>query len=578
MYLILTVILIILFLYQNQRISALEGEIQNLRSGSPRPANAASPAGTVAEQGVMPHAVPGTPPSAYVPLQPAGPNVFVEWLKKDLFMKIGALFLLMGLGWFVSYAFMNNWIGEAGRITLGLSAGALFLILGVWRIRTHEHQGAVFTVLGSSTVLLTVFAARELYGFFTPMTALLTMFLAVLFVTFVSLTYRRNSLALAGLILAAIAPYFTNAPSPLIFEQFTYLFVVVLGTLWIVYYTGWRNLTATALTIVFLETLPYLWTNAEKFLVLLFVFLFVATFFVANIVSILRVRGAALSQAHLFTAFGTAFFLILWVFSVAPEHLQSLLFVAWMFVFSFGAYAAYLGTSERAPFYVYGATSIALLGAATTAELSGPVLIIAYTFEIAAVIIASVFLRLEQRVTKTLSLLFAVPMLLSLESLGSRAWDTGVIHGDFFVILILALVLSIVGLFMREQVAPEKGDNQHGVALVLFGILYALSLVWLVFHALLTDDVATMLSLTVYTLVGLGAFLAGRMRDNPSLKTGGAVLLGLVAGRLLLIDVWMMDLFGRIVTFLVIGALFISTAFFARSRKNNDAPETVHTT
>lgn len=549
---------------QKKRIDALEREVQNLTAYFSRQGSV-----PLQQQNVtIPQVIEPIPEQTNVfPQTVETPNLFIEWLKKDLFMKLGALFLLMGLGWFVSYAFMNDWIGEAGRIALGLLTGSLFLLLGFWRIKTHEHQGAVFTVLGSSTVLLTVFAARELYGFFTPVTALFIMFLSVVFVTFVSLMYNRNSLALAGLILAAIAPYFTNSPTPLIFEQFFYLFTIVLGTLWIVYYTGWRNLTATALVIVFLQTLPYVWMGgSERFLVLLFVFLFVATFFVANIISILRIQGAVLSQTHLFTAFGTALFLILWVFSVAPENLQSLIFVAWMLAFSFGAYIVYLGTNERIPFYVYGATSIALLGAATTAELSGPVLIIAYTFEIASVIVVATMLHLNKRVASSLSLLFAVPMLLSLESMVSYSWNSGIIHGDFFVILILSLVLAIVGLFMREQAVSSGDQEQSGMTLIFFGVAYGLALVWLVLHALFfDDDLATMLSLTVYTILGLISFFLGKVKDDRGMKIVGGVLLGLVAGRLLIVDVWAMDLFGKIITFLVIGTLFVSTAFFGKS-------------
>ena len=49
---------------------------------------------------------------------------FVTWIKEDWLMKLGALLLLIGFGWFATYAFLNNWIGPAGRISLGLGLGA----------------------------------------------------------------------------------------------------------------------------------------------------------------------------------------------------------------------------------------------------------------------------------------------------------------------------------------------------------------------------------------------------------------------------------------------------------------------
>lgn len=494
-----------------------------------------------------------------------GLDNFIVWLKKDFLMKLGALFLLMGMGWFVSYAFMNNWIGEAGRILLGLLTGVAILMIGVWRIRKYEHQGAIFVVLGSSTVLLTVFAARALYDFFTPTLALLLMFVTVLFVAFVSLRYQRNSLALAGLILAGIAPYFTASPTSFAIEQFLYLLVVVSGTLWIVFFTGWRNLTLTALVIVFLETLPFIERNEDSTIVLLWVFLFVAIFFVANIVSIIRVAGTALSKPHLLTALGTAMFLIVWVFGVAPEEWQSLLFVAWMLVFSFGSYIVYMTTSERIPFYVYGGTSVALLAAATTAELNGAVLTIAYLFEIGILVVIAQALNLERKVVISLSMLFIVPMILSLDNISAYSWNTGVLHADFFVVALCGLVLALVGLFVYEKSDSESG-KMCGSTLIIFGILYGLTLIWLILHALLSEDIATMCSLVIYTIFGLIALFKGRIEDNKELTVAGWALLALVVARLLLVDVWAMDLFGRIITFLVIGALLISTAFMGKTR------------
>ena len=97
---------------------------------------------------------------------------FAVWLKEDWLLKVGAFLLLIGFGWLATYAFLNNWIGPMGRIALGIIAGALILVLGWWRIRKYLNQGGVFIVLGSTTILLTIFAAREIYGFFTPLSAL----------------------------------------------------------------------------------------------------------------------------------------------------------------------------------------------------------------------------------------------------------------------------------------------------------------------------------------------------------------------------------------------------------------------
>ncbi len=562
---ILSIVNLFLFFHLKGRIDRLEKSNTTLPDAINTPSLSAlvTPDGfanTEPEIPVAPQAVPQ-------PVFTEAPSPFITWLKEDFLMKVGGLFLLMALGWFVSYAFANNWIGPMGRVALGLVFGAGLLVFGAIRIRTFEHQGAVFTVLGSTTILLTVAAGHAVYGFFTPLSALGLVFLSVLFVTFVSLQYRRQSLALAGLILASIAPHFIAGFATSITEQFMYLFAIVLGTLWIVYITGWRTLTFAALIIVFLKTFPYLVPQAESTLVLLWVFMFVAIFFIANIISILRVQGEALSEAHLFTAFGTAFFLVLWVFTVAPKDMQSLLFVFWMLVFSFGAYIAYKATSNRIPFYVYGATSLALLASATAAELDGPLLVIAFTFETAIIVFCAEFLRLKENAVSSLCLLFIVPFILSLKSIISPAWKQGVLHGDFFVLTIFAFSLLIVGLFMYEQSAAlgRKG-GETAKALMLGASFYGLMLIWLVLHAVLFADMATMLALIVYTIIGVTLYKIGSDQGSDEIRTIGGILIGFVAGRLLLVEVWQMGLAGRIITFLAIGVLLISTAFMKKKK------------
>jgi uncharacterized membrane protein len=162
-------------------------------------------------------------------------------------MKLGAFLVLCAFGWFVSLAFMNGWIDENGRIALGYILGAGILTLGYVRTRTFVHQGGILAVLGSSIILLTTYAAREFYDFFTPFTALLIIFLTVAFVAFMSVRYERMSLALASLVLASIAPFFTSDPFPDLVERFTYLLVIVFGSLWVVYLRGWSLLTLGAL-------------------------------------------------------------------------------------------------------------------------------------------------------------------------------------------------------------------------------------------------------------------------------------------------------------------------------------------
>lgn len=521
---------------------------------------------------IISSAAPGQP---VVPPTQTGPTLsdkFIEWLKEDWLLKLGALLLLIGFGWLTTYAFLNNWIGPMGRIALGIVAGVLFILLGWWRIKKYIHQGGVFLVLGSTTILLTIFAAREIYGFFTPLSALIVMFLSTAFVALASVKYNNRILALASLILAGIAPLFTNAPSPDYVGLFSYLFIVILGTIWIVTLTGRRELTAAALILITFYSLPHLFssTSADTGTLLLFAYAFTAIFFLTNTVGILKLKGKEIIP-DLVTAAGNGLLLLAWIMTAAQDEWKSLIIAAWMVVFAVGAFLIFRITQRREPFYVYAGVGIAMLAAATSAELKGATLTIAYTIESGIIALIAYLVLRDIKAAERTSLLLIGPIILSIGSLTSYAWATSVIHKDFFVLLILGLTLLGLGLFFLRHVreVEDRESQQLNATLLVVGSIYTYALLWLSLHAgLQNNNTAVMISLVVYTIIGLIAYFYGLANKRNGLRLYGGALVGFVVGRLLLVDVWKMELAGRIVTFFLIGALLVSTAFLGRKKKS----------
>jgi hypothetical protein len=582
MSLLLAIIALVWVYTLSNRVSVLEEQLR-VQEREPAPDRSMTGVERAAlgvlqgERNVPPHEEVPTPvvreTAPYVANEPDALSRFMDWIKVDFMVKLGAFLLLCALGWFVSYAFMNGWIGEIGRIALGITAGAAFLILGYWRIRHEVHQGAIFSVLGSSIVLLTVYAGRELYDFFTPLSALLIMFLSVAFVALLAVSRESERLALASLTLASIAPLFTASPYPDVIERFTYLLVIVFGSLWVVYLRGWSSLTLGALVVVFLHGLPYLAsyiTSGDRDVVLLFAFVFTAIFFVANILGLICNENEKNRTPHLLIAGGTGLYLIAWIFAVAPPEWQSLLFVSWMFVFSVGSFVVYRVIERPEPFYLYGATSIALLAAATASELSGPALTIAYTIEIGVLVLGATYIVKDKSLASVLACLFMFPVLFSVENMVSADWYTGIFHDSFFVLLILMLTLGVIGLLGYELGEKEStGVSVTASTLLIASGVYLVILIWLVFHAgdALSESTATLFALLVYAVAGITAYTRGRSLGNDTLRYVGWALIALVMGRLLLIDVWDMELGGRIITFFIIGLLFISTAFLRKEKQ-----------
>jgi len=509
-------------------------------------------------------------------IETASVNKFIEWLKEDWLLKLGALLLLIGFGWLTTYAFLNNWIGPTGRIVFGIVAGVMFLLLGWWRVKKYINQGGIFLVLGSTTILLTIFAAREIYDFLTPLSALVVMFLSTAFVALVSVKYNSRSLALASLILAGIAPLLTNAPTINYVGLFSYLFVVILGAIWITVITGRRELTTAALLIVTFYSLPHLFsfTSADTGTLLLFAYAFSVVLFLTNTAGILKLKDKEIIP-DLVTAAGNGLFLLSWIMFAAQDEWKSLIISAWMIVFVVGAFLIFRITQRREPFYVYAGIGVAMLAAATSVELKGATLTIVYIIESGIVSLIAYSILKDVRIAERVSLLLIGPIIFSFGSLTSKAWAISVLHQDFFVLLFLGLMLLGLGLFFLRRIreVTEEVSQQISIWWLVIGSLYIYALLWLSLHsALKNDNTAVMISLVVYTIIGLISYFYGLTNGKKGLRIYGGVLVGFVVGRLFLVDIWKMEIAGRIVTFFLIGALLVSTAFLGKKKDKINLP------
>lgn len=553
------------------RVKSIEATLKPRGQATP-----ATPSNTSAPQ--TKNSVPGTATNpAQVIMQepqsgltkPVSSDVLIDWLKDDWLLKLGAILLLIGFGWFARYAFLNNWIGPAGRITIGLLVGVVTLIFGWLRLHTHRRQGEVFLVLGSTIILITTYAAREFYDFFNPGIALLVMFLSTAFVGAASVRYRSQGLALSGLILAGVAPLLTASSNPSQIALFAYLFVVTLGIIWIVTLRKWRSLTAAALIMVAFYSVPhFLNTAADGDVILLFIYAFAGLFFIVHTLGAIQLKGEE-ATPDLVTAAGNGLFLLSWIWTQAPDEWQSLIIAAWMVVFGVGGFTVFRTTGSKRSFYTYIGIGVTYLAAATAIELNGPALTIAYTIETALIPFITYLSTKDRRMTTLATFLLVGPVVLSFNSIVASVWLQSVFHDHFFVLIILTAALFGLGLFFKRLDNEEDNTADVKVDTVMFvvGSLYVFAIIWLSSHAALSNkDTATTFSLITYTVIGIACHFYGKFWEKRHLYAYGGFVLAAVIVRLLIIDVWRMQLTGRIVTFFAIGALLVSTAFLARRK------------
>lgn len=638
----------------------------------------------VPQSPVAQHAVQSedlTPP-LHVSTQPTFD--LVAWLAKDWLLKLGALCVLIAFGWFVSYAFINGWVGPFGKIALGLCFGTILLAFGWWRIKSEIEQGAIFLALGAAINLLVVYAARSLYDMFTPATALVLMFATSAFVAYMSALYRHKTLAVLGVLLAGTAPFLTATSAAHDIGLFSYLLVVVLGSMLVAWYTRFGAPSLVSLGIVAIYSMKFVGASILDERMLVFGMLFACVFFVAGIVRTFR-RGVALIAYDITLAVGNAALLLFYIVTFAPADWQSLIVAAWMSVFLLGAFLTVRMLRARSFFFIYAGIGLSYLVVATALELEGNVLVVALATEAAVIIVATDLLLKSRTLTERVALLMAGPAFLAVEAIVSPLWQMGVIQSAMFTLLTVGVLMVITGFFtLRRLIIATEGKTSflrawhipvgfmffsaiaaqafalgvhlplylvliaatcvpplirsvlrssrvaeasgtlllipsliaiqslfapewqhtavHGHMLVLlvaagclsvlayvfyiwralgdecawyetlsgwYAVLasgFAAALVWLISHAYLSEGQAVALSLIVYVITGLSTYLYGVVHESAMLRKYGTTVLALAFGRLLLVDVWVLELLWRIVTFFVIGLMLLGTAFIRKGK------------
>ncbi len=508
-----------------------------------------------------------------------------DFLGENWLVKVGVLLLVLSLGWFVTYAFSHDWIGPIGRVLLGVIFGGILLGMGTWRFARSSIQGIALLTGGVASIYVSVFAGMTLYNFYTPIVGLFFMGVVTAYMMVLSGFRASRSLSFATLIYGFVAPLFVWGHVEINILA-GYLFVLSFGVIVLDVILGWRATTLTALIGVFFYTiLSFIAGDIERTFLNFFIMLcFTCLFYFANVGVMAVTRSAKEYDLGLAALVGFTFFS--WVVMTVDAEFIGLVFTIAALVFALSAYVFFLFLRMREPILMYAAVSAGFLFAATAKMLDGSLLTTLLAVEIGGLAIASFILFRERgfQAGKVLTLLMLWPTILSfgniekllsferydkLERLALNVSTFAVEH--LFVLGVLAMVYGAV-LFAGYYLVPKRENGEFSIVAfskVLF-VAYSLLFVWFFLHEVVTGYyVASMIALILFTGVGLYFHVSGILWGRPSMQRIGMALFIIVLARLFLVEFWTMSSVEKIITFFVVGALFLSTAFLLQKRVTN---------
>jgi uncharacterized membrane protein len=564
----------------NDRLAALESR-QGITALPPQPIP--TPAAPLVAERVPPRK--GKPPRVRE-------REWEQILGGNWLARIGVLSLVIGIGFFLKFAFDNNWIGPTGRVILGIIAGLAMLGGGYYWRRRYPILNQALSGGGIAVLYLSIFASFATY-------ALVHFYVAFVFLLLVSvasaaLALRYNSMALAiiGILGAFIAPFILGAfrvsglagdGTGRAIQLLAYVIVVDLGVLALSTFRNWRWFTLLALVCSLIAF--GVWYDGFH-----------------------RVIGLATSEVGLALIFlifvgATTLFHIIW--RRAPQAFDFALmlinagaylgislglmwddFRVWMggFVLLLAlfygalAYAALKRSTENVRLSLFAlGTALVLLTVAIPVQLGDRAwTTVAWAAEGAVLVWLSFTLRMPQLRWYSYVVFFivAVRLLFFDTSVNVRTFQP-VLNERFLAFLVSIAALYVAGYFLlRERKSSGSGGTAAAVLLIVanFFSIWLLSFeVWDYFgSAIRTSELAVgeglrsaqNLSLTavwaVYAVIGLAVGIVKRWRY---VRLGALALLVIAIGKVFAFDVFKLELGYRIGAFVGLGILLLVSAY-----------------
>lgn len=207
-----------------------------------------------------------------------------NWLNK-----IGIAILVIGIGFFVRYAIDKNWIGEWGRVGIGLLTGGVLIGIAHYLRKKFHAFSSVLIGGGISSFYYTISIAFHDYQLFNQTTAFAIMVGITVFSSIISIIYDRKELAIIALIGGFTSPFMVQNGAGNYIVFFTYIAILNSGILLLSYFKKWNILSKLAVGFTTLFFGIWMLTNAplsgnQANWALFFITLFFLQFLVVSLI------------------------------------------------------------------------------------------------------------------------------------------------------------------------------------------------------------------------------------------------------------------------------------------------------
>ncbi len=227
-----------------ERLDALESRLSSV---APAPSRQEEPAAEPSDAAVDATVVDEPAPAEH----PTDARERFQWelfIGRKAFGWVAVVLVLFGTGFFLKFAFENQWIGPVGRISIGLIAGVGLIVAG-WRYARKQWRvfSQMLTTAGVLLLYLSTYSAFGFYQLLPQYQAGLFLLVIIIEAALLAVIYDAPALAYMSLIGGLITPLIMYSEVDQYKALFAYLAALDVGVVLLALWKRWRGLGSVAL-------------------------------------------------------------------------------------------------------------------------------------------------------------------------------------------------------------------------------------------------------------------------------------------------------------------------------------------
>ena len=476
------------------------------------------------------------------------------------FNRIGIVAVLIGVSYFLKYAFDNAWVGPAGRVVIGLGAG-LAVVVGSEYVRGRGH--AIFSyslkAVGIGVLYLSLWASSQLYQLIPIGLAFIAMVTVTAATVALALWQNAEVIAAFAAVGAFLTPVVLSTGQNNAISLFSYVTILDVGALVLVRQRPWiRILLGSYLGSAILYSAWHArYYTADQFWT---AFVAASAVFAVFAIAPFLDRDPRDSNGILFLALANAcaYFFEVWeLFDHAGATRQAAIAAV-----AFGCFYFLIAhqLKHRAPAVttqVHWTIGAALLIVAVPLGLDTPWVTIAWFVEAAALI--GVSSRTGNEYIKYLAAIALTLGVLRLLAIDNFSTGLLLFNERMLTHAIAVAGLAYVGWVLTVDGRPEERPA-IGAVIVTINVLALVAL-----SREITDGFSGLARNFAYSALGMGygagLMFAGFWKTSRFLRWQALILITITVCKVFLYDTSSLDRGYRILSLIALGLILLATSF-----------------